>query len=273
MPAKISLRRSFLMTGVCLSLLLTLSPVSGQVPDWKDRVAQTFVFEITNREAENLLRSNPRDSLIKKMLHTPVTRFEGYWENRPEQGHFIFASIVQNRVECEYVPVMPFQVFLYSEYGVLTLQVVDAQGEIRRDAKVRIRRGWRLFNTPVTFDPESQTYRIDDTSDREKRLLTVELDGFRAIFELTKHIIRPSWYGGGSEPYIPDFYSYMLTDKNRYKPGETIRFKSYALTGSRRPLRTKLEVWLETDNRKYRKISIFRGKNIHPKVFLPITWG
>ncbi len=253
MSAKISLRRLFLMTGVCLSLLLALSPASGQAPDWKDHVAQTFVFEITNREAENLLRSNPRDSLIKKMLHTPVARFEGTWENKPEQGHFIFARIVQNRVECEYVPVMPFQVFLYSEYGVLTLQVVDAQGEIRRDARVRIRRGWRLFNTPVTFDPESQTYRI--------RLLTVELDGFCAIFDLTKHIIRPSWYGGGSEPYTPDFYSYMLTDKNRYKPGETVRFKSYALTGSRRPLRTKLEVWLETDNWKYRKISTLEPYN------------
>lgn len=36
----------------------------------------------------------------------------------------------------------------------------------------------------------------------------------------------------------------MITDKNKYKPGETVRFKSYALSGSRNPVRRDLEVWL-----------------------------
>ncbi len=255
-----NIAKPFGIAGTCLCLLLASLCVRGQGTEWKDRVDRTFVFEIGSREAEELLRSDQRDSLILTILHTQVADFGEHWDDMPAQGHFIFARIVQNRVEYEYVPVVPFQVFLYKEYGVLALQVADAGGNIRRDARVRIRGGWRLFDTRVHFDPESQTYRINDASGKKNRFMTIELDGFTAIFDLTKHFVPP-WYGGGRRATSPDFYSYMLTDKNRYKPGESVRFKSYALTGGRRPLRKELEVWLDTDTRRFRKISTLTPYN------------
>jgi len=36
----------------------------------------------------------------------------------------------------------------------------------------------------------------------------------------------------------------MITDKNKYKPGDLIRFKSYALSNIKSPLRKELEIWL-----------------------------
>ncbi|MDR2848565.1 MAG: hypothetical protein LBV39_05610, partial [Bacteroidales bacterium] len=235
--------------------VLLLSRYSNaQTIQWQDHPDETYVYAISNKEAERLIKSELRDSLILKMLHTPVASFSGTWTDQPKQGHFIYADIYQNRVGYRYVPVMPFQVFLFREYGVLTLQVVDDKGKIRDDAKVKIKGYWRLFDTGVYFDKTSHTYTIDDDSDKENRLLTVELDQFTVVFNLSKHFVN-TWYGGDDSDDGPDFYSYMITDKNRYKPRETIRFKSYALSDRRRPLKETLEVWMRTVNYSYKKIT------------------
>lgn len=238
------------LKSMLIFLLLVLSgSLNAQEINWPDSPEKTFVFEINNKEAEKLLKSSPRDSLILKMLHTHVADFVGKWENRPQQGHFIFADIKKNKVNFMYVPIIPFQVFLYKEYGALTLQIVDSKGEIRSDAKVRIRKNWAFFDSSVAFDATSKTYTIDDFSEKRERIMTVELDDFRAVFKLNKNIVNP-WFGnyGGRQGSSPDFYSYMITDKNKYKPGETVRFKSYALDGNKRPLKNELEVWLRTSD-------------------------
>jgi hypothetical protein len=249
--------KSNLPIYVFVAVVLWLFPcyAGAQNIRWQDYPDRTYVYEITNKEAEKLIKSEARDNLILKMLHTPAGSFTGTWEERPKQGHFIFANIHQNQVGYRYVPVMPFQVFLFKEYGVLTLQVVDAEGKIRDDAKVKIKGHWRLFDTGVYFDKASHTYTINDDSEKENRLLTVELDKFTVLFNLSKHFINP-WYGGYDySDDGHDFYSYMITDKNKYKPGETVRFKSYALSERRRPLKEPLEVWMRTVNYSFKKIT------------------
>ena len=119
--------------------------LSAQQIILRDSPERTFVYEISNREAEKLLRSKPQDSVMLKMFHTPVASFQETWDDKPEKGHFILADIHKNRVYYRYMPVMPFQVFLFKEYGNLTLQVVDSEGNIRDNAKVRIKGAWRLF--------------------------------------------------------------------------------------------------------------------------------
>jgi hypothetical protein len=245
---------------ICLS-------AQAQTIQWQDHPEKTFVFEINNKEAEKLVQSNSRDSLLLKMLHRPMDSFTGEWKNQPKQGHFIFADIKQNRVNYSYVPVMPFQVFLFKEYGVLTLQVIDAEGKIRKDAKVKIKGRWRLWDTKIDFDKESQTYTIKDESENRERILTVELDKFRAVFDLEKHIVNP-WYGGSEyHGSHPNFYSYMITDKNKYKPGETVRFKSYALSENKKPLKKELEVWMRTSDDYYNYKKITTLEPYHPGGF------
>jgi hypothetical protein len=75
-------------------------------------------------------------------------------------------------------------------------------------------------------------------------MVTVELEGFRSFFDITKHEV-PSWYNNDyNDDEGPTFYSYMITDKNKYKPNEKVRFKSYALSHTKTPLRKELEIWL-----------------------------
>lgn len=230
-------------------LFLLLSFTSrAQLINWKQGSDETFVFEISNQEALRLLQSNPGDGLVTKMLHTPIGSFTREWTPKPKQGHFIFANIHKNRVNYRYHLVMPFQVFLFKEYGVLTLQVVDKDGNIRKDAKVR------LNKKRIYYDRVSQTYTVNDESDKVMRILTVELDGFQVFFDLEKHLVYPSWNHNNSDDR-PEFYSYLITDKNKYKPGEVVRFKSYALTGNRRPLKQNLQLWMRTTNYNYKKIT------------------
>lgn len=236
----------------------------AQKIEWKDYSNKVFVYQINNKEAVKLLRSKKPDNLMEKMLHTFVGSFTREElknkSNELNQGHFIHVSIYKNKEHYSYVPIIPFQVFLFKEYGILNLQVVDAEGNIRDNAKVNIKGKWSLFDSGISYDEESKTYRVNDWSENTDRILTVKLDDFEAVFDLKKHLV-PSWMRGSGGFYDnkPDFYSYMITDKNKYKPGETVRFKSYALSGGKRPLKKELELWLRDNNYKYKKI-----KNVSP---------
>ncbi|NDV96047.1 hypothetical protein D0T84_14155 [Dysgonomonas sp. 521] len=248
-PSHITLRYIFL-----LSLLsLCFSTVTAQLINWPETTGETYVFEISNKEALKLLKSDPKDSLILKMLHSPKGSFIGNnWANEPEQGHFLHARIIKNKVNFNYKPVVPFHVYLFKEYGALTIQITDASGEIRDDAKIK------LGGSRLEYDKNSRTYTTDDYwSEEPMRILTVELDKFMAVFDLRKHLVSP-WYNSYNDRKgkSPDFYSYMITDKNKYKPKETVRFKSYALSGRKRPIKEPLEVWMSMPGRyEYKQIT------------------
>jgi hypothetical protein len=244
------------MKKTILTLLLLFAGVAanGQTTPWLDYAVTGFVFEISNDEAEALLKSDPRDSLVRDMMHTEVARWVGQWDRELPPGHYIFARIIRNTVECNYSPVAPFDVYLYSEWGMLSLQVTDRQGNVVDDARVRLERDGRPWGRAVRFDPRSLTYRLGECSEDEQMVLTVEHDGFRSVIRLNKHRLR-HFTGGGGKPRKPEFFSYMLTDKNKYKPGETVRFKSYALGGNRRPMEEELEVWVDGEGGKYRKVT------------------
>ena len=248
--------KKLLLLSLLVTVAFSLSAQHTEILNWKNRVDSTFVFEINNEEAERLLKEGGSDRLMGEILREPIAVFTDKWRDMPEQGHFIYANINRNKINFKYEPVVPFQVFLFREYGLLTLQVIDNKGEVRRDAKIKIQSGgWRLFDKRVSFDKVSQTYTIDDMSEKGKRILTVELDKFQAVFDLNKYFVG-TWQSRYDDQSGPDFYSYMITDKNKYKPGESVRFKSYALTGSRRPIKNPLEVWMNTSGRySYKKIA------------------
>ena len=168
----------YLKSLLLLGFLLVSGWLYGQPLAFPDTYPETVVFELTNKEALKFLKGKFKDRDWNKVLHTPFDQFTGTWAKRPSKGHFLLADIEQNQVHYRYAPVIPFQVFLFKEYGVLTLQVVDEEGAIRKDAKVR------LGTRAVYYDEESQTYTDDNWSEKEYHLLTVELDEFRAVFDL-----------------------------------------------------------------------------------------
>jgi alpha-2-macroglobulin len=250
-------------------LVLTLSAkiLSAQDIKWNSAPQTGFVFRITNNEAQKLLTRSRPDTIINSLLHTLIDTFNVNkgWTDRPARGHFILARIIENKLHCEYTSVYPYQVLLLKEYNALSLQVLDLEGNVREDARVKFK------TRRVRVDPQSKTYRIEnDWFNASSKIVTVELDGFRSVFNIEKHDV-PSW---ASDYYRhhdgPEFYSYMITDKNKYKPGERVRFKSYALSGSRNPIRRDLEVWLMTRGRPLRlgKVSPHRPGSFAGEIHL-----
>ena len=225
-------------------VITSLLTVESKAQDihWDFGPQKGFVFEISNKEAQKLLTISKPDTIFKGLLHTVIDTFDikTGWINRPSKGHFVLVNIQKNKIHCEYTSVFPYQVFLLKEYGALALQVLDLEGSIREDAKVK------LGMKKIRIDTLTKNYRLDNEwFTGSNRYVTVELEGFRSVFNIEKHEV-PSWY---NDYYYdsddgPDFYSYMITDKNRYKPNENVRFKSYALSGGKSPLRKELEVWL-----------------------------
>lgn len=192
--------KSLLLLGV----LLFANGAFGQPMIWDDTSPETIVFELTNKEALKLLKGKLRQKQWDKIQQTPFARFTDAWSNPPVKGHFLLADVERNEVHYRYAPVIPFHVFLFKEYGVLTLQVVDAGGTIRKDAKVRV------GSKAVYYDEDSQTYTDDNWSQKEQHILTVEVDKFRAVFDLRKHLVPPWYKNDYGRQDAPEFYSYLI---------------------------------------------------------------
>jgi hypothetical protein len=233
--------KRFVLFSSALLIFLPANMLLAQNIGWSSQPRVGFVFEITNKEAQKLLTKSDPDTIISSLLHTRIDTFDVSkgWTERPGKGHFILVKIIENKLHCEYTSVFPYQVLLLEEYDALSLQVLDLEGNVRDDAKVKLK------TSRIPFDRESKTYRMENKwFNASNKIATVELDGFRSVFNIEKHE-APSWsHDYSNHDDGPDFYSYMITDKNKYKPGEHVRFKSYALSGTRSPIRRDLEVWL-----------------------------
>ncbi len=242
--------RLFFSVVYLLCLSLPFPHISkGQNINWNHRPQKGIVFIISNDEAEHLLRQTKKAPKFENLLDSVFDTFDPKqgWIDRPKQGHFILGTIERNKMHCEYTAVFPYQVFLFKEYDSFAIQVLDAEGNVREDAKVKLRR------KRIWCDRESKTYRWEAQWFRgDDRRLTVELDGFRSVFRIYKHRISRWFQNDGFNP-APEFYSYMITDKNKYRPGDLVRFKSYALSQSRWPLRRDLELRMWA-NGKYTKL-------------------
>ncbi|HLO60157.1 MAG TPA: carboxypeptidase-like regulatory domain-containing protein [Bacteroidales bacterium] len=225
---------------IFLALLLFAIEIHAQKISWNDQPEKGLVYSITNREARKIFRSG-YSFVPDKMLHTCVDSFNTRigWINRPPAGHFVLVSVRQNRLTTEFVSCIPYQVFLLKEYNAVSVQVLDSAGKVRTDARVKL--GMNL----ISADTATKTYRITDPVFTGKEdLLSVKLDGFTSFYHIAKHEVPPVWNNYNDNPDRPRFYSYLVTDKNRYKPGDKVRFKSYTLNSFRNPVKKPLLIRL-----------------------------
>lgn len=239
-----------------IASILIQPVVNGQYISWNSKPQQGFVYQINNNQAQALLSNKLNDSSIYNLLYKPIDTFsvDKGWLNKPEQGHFIELTISENKIACKYTAVVPYQVILFNEYGTFSLQVIDKLGNIRDDALVKIK-----FQR-VRYNQNSKTYRLENEWFRgTEKIATVELEGFRSMFRVYKNTVAMI-NANYNYNQAPSFFSYLLCDKNKYRPGDEVRFKSYAVSAGNWAIRKKLEVWLYTPGKslKIKDISPYR---------------
>lgn len=110
----------------------------AQPISWKESSGKTFVCKLSGKEVLSIFKGYLKKEKLDKILNSPFDSFSANWAECPVEGLSLFATVEKNKVNYSYYPIIPFHVFLFKEYGVLTLQVVDAEGNIREDAKVRL---------------------------------------------------------------------------------------------------------------------------------------
>ena len=167
-----------LLLQIAVIQLMLSTILTAQDIKWNSTPQKGFVYEISNDEALKLLSKNPNDNIFNGLLHNLVDTFDVKkgWLIRPPKGHFILARIDKNKVYCDYTCVLPYQVFLFEEYGAFTLQVLDLNGNVREDAVVKFKR------RKLRIDKESKTYRIENEwFGKINKNITIELEGFRSV--------------------------------------------------------------------------------------------
>jgi len=228
--------------------------------DWIHDDERTVLFRIDPEEIPSLLynRETSTHRGMRKYLHTPIGVYKKNepW-SLPGTGHYLVAMVKPSGQFIHHQQSVPFRVTHFSEYGFLTLQVMDAEGNVCSQARVRIQSPTHQEQQkPFTYDPETATYRLPEKDIPEKSLLVIENEGFTAWYNTQKHM--PYLRGGRryhNKTDLSTFFSYMVTDKNQYRPDETVRFKTYALGPDKKQLTDSLELWISIDYQKEQKIA------------------
>ena len=162
--------------------------------------------------------------------------------------------------------------FFIHNYNAKTLKVVENKRVGREDAKVK-------FNKKsIKYNKQSKTYSLEGWSPKGKNStynITVTLDGLTGYYK--SNPARPYYYDytRNKDDDKPSVYSYMIADKNKYKPGEAVRFKSYALSSEKQPLTRPLEVWLSGSrvNKRIKTISPYNPGGYSDEIALHDSLG
>lgn len=241
-------------------LLFFINILSSQtIETWQNHVPATFVYALSNDEAEDLFL-DPADGNIEKIIgqilkRSPYTIFTtNVWLEAPDTGHFIYFNIIEKDVVYRYESFIPYEVTIIPQYGAFTIQIRDEKGIVRSDAMATLfydsyytDQGKAVKESrEIFYDPAAKTYSIKIRPEEKKNAkLIIELDGMRSFFLVDNNRIEEERQREReSEQKNPKirFYSYLITDKYSYRSEDTVRLKSYILADNRKPLKKELSL-------------------------------
>lgn len=251
----------------------------------------TYIYKISNEEAEHISLSGNVDNVDNSFFHTQVDYFptDSVYNGDLPQGHYLKVFANGSDMNVSFTTVQDFDFYIINNDTDLRVRLLDGKGEVISDADVRIRNKKKLH-----FDEKTQLY-IDKKSNKKGMLriyckdLLVYYDlnrdingsGFKrtangvlyaspvkyvwkpiryvvrlpidGVRTLTNYRCRPvgainstkyffqyrieNWYNRTfHRDYDKRFDGYMLTNKPKYMPGDTVKFKAYIYNKNNRKL-------------------------------------
>jgi TonB-dependent SusC/RagA subfamily outer membrane receptor len=215
----------------------------------------TYVYQLTDKEAFDIAAKS-KSIIDDRFLHNQVDSF--YTDkkqviDRPlAYGNYLYVQTVRNQMNYTLKSVYNVNLEFINNRKDFQFAVSDLSGKPIRDAEVSIGNG-----KPVKFDPESQLY-VTSKGQRLKVItvkyagvnnyFTYELEGARSrgyrsnmpffkrllystpvrqIWMPFRKLFNPSRYGSPSRDRDNQYKGYMVFNKPRYKPLDTVKFKAY----------------------------------------------
>lgn len=132
------------------------------------------------------------------------------------------------------------------------LLLTDTLGGIITDASVK------AGSRKLRYDPVTRTYNTSELKDES--IVEIDNRGVMHYLEIDRQSLYPIYRSRrgdkaagsfkrifGGKP-AEDNHSFIVLNKPRYKPGDTVRFKAYMAPGSR-PFKSELEVHIDIDGK------------------------
>jgi alpha-2-macroglobulin len=235
-----------------ITLLLLLGAITVQaqtsLPNSLHTSALQYIYRINDAEAFAIIAKGIRPDKAEQYLHTCIDSTNVNAILPPlAPGHYLLAYAKENNLHIKLYAVTNSEIKIINNYRSLAVLVHDSTGRMITDAQVKLR------NKILAFDAATQCYRL--ARYRKKGLLQVQYKGMVTYHPLTNSLKkrtlwqkikwgfplkyvsnwlrrkknyhrRPDFFNG-TVRYQQRFDAYMVFNKPRYKPGDTLSFKAY----------------------------------------------
>ncbi len=262
----------------CLLLVYTNAAAQSLVES-RTSSYYTFIYKITNKEAEKLYTES-YTALSDSLFHTLVDSYpsDSVYKKVLPTGHYLYVNATGATLDAAMESVNNLDMAILNNHRDLLLSFHDVNGNAVNTLKPR------LGNRNIPFSKKNNAYRIATTNRQgwikvlhdghvsffdirrkynnnlPKRVTRKVLGTFpfnhiaspffyvarsvRSLFDYTS-IHPPGIYYRVRKIFTPKSYSgYVVLNKPKYKPGDTVKLKAYIVNAKGKPAKHKLTVEL-----------------------------
>jgi TonB-dependent SusC/RagA subfamily outer membrane receptor len=265
----------------CLLLVCTNAAAQNLVES-RTSSYYTFIYKITNEEAEKLYTEN-YSPLNDSLFHTLVDSYpaDSVYEKELPTGHYLYIKSRGPTLEAALESVNNLDMAILNNHRDLLLSFHDVNGKAVNTLKPRIgirnipfskknnayriattnRQGWIkvLHEGHVSFFDVQRKYNNNLPKRVTRRVLGTfpfnhiaspffyAARSVRSLFDYTS-IHPPGIYYRVQKIFTPRPYSgYVVLNKPKYKPGDTVKLKAYIINAKGKPAKHKITLRLNQD--------------------------
>jgi len=248
------------------------------LPDSPRHSAESFIYTIGK---ENLRKIYLKEfSASEDMLGEPVARYTS-GKDKPtlKRGNYLIVNVVENHLQFQDYTIDDLNYKMVAG-GKVMLCLYDSLGNIISDAMVQ------CGSKRLRFDPKTQTYNTSKL--RDEQVLEINHRGVyhyieieksqdykfrRNLFEYLWSLPRSLWYSvriNSHSIFYPQdrpekvrYTGFVVFNKPKYKPDETVKMKAYLAKKNGKPYRKPVDLHLfnfrdRLDTVLIRKLSPYR---------------
>lgn len=214
--------------------LIAVSQVFAQKKLTKSRQSgyYTYIYKLTDSESHAIaLKANA--AINDAFLHTVVDSFyydpKAVYKGKLPFGNYLFVTPVKNQFIYSLKTVGNVQLNFINDLKYVQFSLTDLQGTAITDAEVKIGK-----RKKVKYDHEAQLYLTKKVP--KEKFIAVSYQGIITYFNFDKISVYPYYRnkkenGRYAAPVVkdPDYKGYLVFNKPKYKPLDTVKFKAYVV--------------------------------------------
>lgn len=252
----------------------------------------TFIFQISNRQAYDLYFNNKQPdsvSYFSRLVKTFPT--DSVFRESLPAGHYLFVKTVGGKMKTDLQSVANLDIHILDNQRDLMLVFTDANNRELKGLHPKLK------SKSLHYDPKLQAYTLQKTN--RQGIVVAEYQGHQNFFELRRkfnntvskrvqrrvlgtfpfnHLVSPFFYVKNSIRYghlnppgiyyrvkrlfeEKTFQGFIVTNKPKYKPGDTLKLKAYVTRRNGKPFPRKLQLYIRGGDYSERSKKV---KTLHP---------